>query len=240
MSTVVNAEKPIVWVIEDESIFGQVLTEALEPDYAVTIFSDLAEFQRMRGLQDANPRLLIADLVLPDGNFLDFIGTESWRKAPLKPFLIVSSMTDIVAMRKCIDEGAHDFITKPAHSSEILLKVECALRSTREISAHANPNRPVLDQLERRICYLGKNSEPLTIREMQILNVLLQSFGQPVTRQEITRRVWTDSKVSSKSFDVHLGHLREKSAPLGLEISLKSSGTYCLHETENKTASHKS
>jgi DNA-binding response OmpR family regulator len=211
-------------VLEDDELYQQLYRTLLEPLYRVTVHADLAA---LRGALDGlarggeRPALLVADMALPDGTLLPFLATPAWHEAKLAPFLVTSGVTDLQAMRECMREGATDYITKPFVGSELLLKIELAVD-------RAPQRRPVLDQLSCTVTFEGRSSEALTLREMHLFLALSDGFEGRVAKADVVKRVWGETHVAVRAFDVHLAHLRAKLKPLGLEITFIAGGHYTM------------
>lgn len=224
-------QKPEVWILEDAPEVRDLLVDTFEGRYDLKVFNSLKQFfQVYKENEEERPDLLIADLQLSDGNFLNFLESDAWKSFPIRPFFVLSGETDLERMRACYHAGASDFITKPFPTSSISLKVERMLNGRRN-AAEANQEKkdfPVLHSFDRKVTFRGQTSEALTIREFEILKVLSLSFENAVHRDDIIQHVWDQKKVSPKSFDVHLCSLRRKLSAIGLQIFLASSSAYAL------------
>jgi two-component system, OmpR family, response regulator QseB len=71
-------------------------------------------------------RLVLMDLLLPDGSGLDVLDTVV-AAHPAPPVVVVSSTLNIVARNECLARGAADFISKPFHHAEILRRIQRVL-----------------------------------------------------------------------------------------------------------------
>lgn len=224
-----------IWFLEDNEIYAQIGRTLLEARFKVTTFTTLKALENeLRSPTSKNPSLLVADLMLPDGDFLSFMSSQAWKDRPIHPFIVTSGVTDIESMRACLRHGSYDYITKPYAGSELQLKIEMALSDNRP--APIAPieilgDRPILDHMLCRVNYRGRSSDQLTLREMHLFTALNDSFGKRLTKSEIVIRVWGETKVTVKAFDVHLAHLRAKIRSLDLEVNFSVDGGYALRET---------
>jgi DNA-binding response OmpR family regulator len=222
-----------IWVLEDSIEVIETYDILLKPRYDVVLHTSLAELAAARArIGTAAPELLLADLLLPDGCFLDVLESAEWRRAPISPLLVASGVTDIAPMRNCLAHGALDYIVKPFVHNELLVKIERAL-------AINDPGKqaPVrLDQLTRCVEHDGKISQPLTSREMQIMSLMQAAVTESIRRADIITKVWGKTKVTSKCLDVHLSHLRSKMLEVGLEIRLIGNSEYQLVPREPKAS----
>jgi DNA-binding response OmpR family regulator len=122
-----------ILVIEDNQAIRENIVEVLEmADYQVLEAADgkkgitLAETQQ--------PDLIVCDLSLPilDGYFvLQMLNRDD---KPCKiPFIFLTARSERAEIRKGMDMGADDYITKPFNPSELLSSIECQLKK----AAHA-------------------------------------------------------------------------------------------------------
>jgi DNA-binding response OmpR family regulator len=204
-----------IWVLEDDPGIQFLYQEILELSYDISIFGTLAEFEDAFCKKADSPELVIADLRLPDANFLTFLKPGD-KPSPLLsvPYIVVSSLDDMDAIRTCFDNGASDYIYKPFGKNELLLKIE-------RILAENVVRRPLdnlsIDSKTFRVSN-GKTSVSLTTKEFQIISLLFNSKSLTVNRTELMTKIWNKTDTGSKTLDVHLHNLRRKIMPLGLKI----------------------
>jgi DNA-binding response OmpR family regulator len=111
-------------VVEDEEDLLEVLTERLEWEgYAVEPVSTLAAART--ALAATLPRLVLLDLMLPDGSGLDFLA--EMRASPSHtntPVLILSGMGEENASRHGMARGASGWLTKPVGGEVLIATIE--------------------------------------------------------------------------------------------------------------------
>lgn len=212
---------PLIWILEDSESSQFVYEETLESRFQLHFFNTIAAFRKESSARQTTPQLLLADLRLEDGNFLDFLGTGDAQDLVRCPFMIVSSLDDLDVLRACFQEGALDYLTKPFTRNELIAKIERVLNQQGEIN---------LDPASFRLKRNGENLPSLTPKELQIFSLLQRAKGAPVPRQKLTAEIWGDTQVSSKSLDVHLFHLRKKLARAGFEIAFEAQKGFVLRE----------
>lgn len=210
-----------IWIVEDDAGSQFVYNEILGIRYELRLFNNLASFRKSWDDDtERKPDLMIIDLHLPDQSFLSFLQTESGREmSRTTPYMIVSSLDDLDALRVCYDEGAIDYISKPFAKSELIVKVERILATPKGARTRSNPRALFLDPTTFTLTReAGLRSEELTAKEYKILAIMLNSKDFKITRKELQEQVWGEALISNKSLDQHFFHLRKKISPLGLEI----------------------
>jgi DNA-binding response OmpR family regulator len=163
--------------------------------------------------------MVIADLMLNDGNFLSFLSNEfHGRLGGEVPFIIVSSDDDIESLRLCFKEGANDYMTKPFKKNELLVKVETILKNKNRFGRSVKPE----------ISIDGNVIDGLTAKQQKLLKLFLDQSSRVIDRQMILSKVWGDTIVHPKTIDVHLYNLRRKLHPYGYMIKSLGKGEWAL------------
>ena len=210
-----------IWILEDDKHISFVYSDILNGIAQTKIFETLEEFEN--ALSESHPDLLIADLIVSDGFFVDWLkafNSQSSQSLSF-PFMVVSSVEDIDVLRKCFDDGAVDYLTKPFHEKELLVKLERSLlgNSKNYFGIEFDPTLLIVTR--------NKEQAELTQREFQILNMLAQS-SEGLSRDEIVNYVWNGTCVGRKTLDVHLHRVRKKVEPLGIKIDFIPPTTFKL------------
>jgi len=158
---------------------------------------------------------LLVDLtVLPPEDSWSFLD----RVAGLMPGLgvLVCTNDSTVAQRvRGLRLGADDWIAKPCHPEEVMARIEAVVRRRRRSSGGLDKGPLVIGELEVRAdqfqAYVAGRSVDLTRREFELLQILSDSAGSVLERDEIYRRVWGyEMAHGDRSVDVFVRKLRSK------------------------------
>jgi DNA-binding response OmpR family regulator len=115
-----------------------------------------------------------------------------------------------------IDAGADDFVVPPIEGSELVARVQGALRRA-VTRARSRWGSVEIDRVHRA-AYLRGQLLPLTSREYALLSSLLEAGGDVVSRADLLSKVWgRDEDPGSNLVEVHLSRLRDK---LGMDAEL--------------------
>lgn len=215
-----GSENKLLWILEDDDDACFVYREALSPKYDLQAFKSLEELKTHAMQAGPGPDLLIADLSLPDGNFLNYLKSTPQVKARA-PFMVVSGLDEIDLLRGCFEEGAIDYISKPFNQKELLVKLERFFaRQTNGggFSENTQIEGVEIDPIKVSVTRAGHGQVTLTAKELQIFAILKRDSGRYVARNSLIKEIWGDTQVSAKTLDVHLFNLRKKISELGLEI----------------------
>jgi DNA-binding response OmpR family regulator len=202
-----------ILVVEDEPAIAESLAYALERDgFSTAIAPTCAS---ALGHAD-EARLIVLDLMLPDGSGFELIG--QLRQTGCRTPIIVLSSRDGEADRvAALEAGADDYVAKPFSPREIVARVRAVLRRVPAglpaVVAQTTSLR--VDEATRR-AYVGSTEIELTRVEFDILRELLADSGRVLTRAQIIARVWGDGyAITDRTVDSHVKALRRKVADAG-------------------------
>jgi len=127
------------------------------------------------------------------------------------PILMLTARDRVAARVSGLRTGADDYLTKPFAFAEVLARINALLRRSR-LTQPVVPRVAdlTLDPASRRVTR-GGITVSLTPKEYAILEVLMRSAGEVVSRTRLAERVWDEaSEVLDNLVDVHVSHLRRK------------------------------
>lgn len=196
-----------VLLAEDDSAISEPLARALRREgYDVTTVGDGLEAYREG---QADPDLVILDIGLPSMDGLEVC----WRlraEGRTAPILMLTARADEVDAVVGLDAGADDYVTKPFRLAEFMARVRAALRRSSGKPTGQDADGVRIDALARR-AFLGDQELQLTVKEFDLLRVLIREQGKVVSREQLMREVWdTQWFGSTKTLDMHVSVLRKK------------------------------
>lgn len=129
--------------------------------------------------------------------------------------------------------GGDDYISKPFSLREVVARVKAVLRRTKQENASHLPEQLsykslVLDTVKKKVSIDGIEA-PLTKKEFEILQLLLQNQGRVFSREDILGRIWSDEVyVLDRTIDVNITRLRKKIGMYGKCIVTRLGYGYCF------------
>lgn len=156
--------------------------------------------------------MVIMDLILPGRSGLYWL---KWIRQyhPYIPVIIISSKTGEDDRLKGLELGAQDYVIKPFHEAELLIRIENILqRSHRHHGKHHSVDVGQL-RLDLDNGRLFKNNEEikLTVIEVNILKLLYINAGATLSRDEISEQIrGAKHHPLDRSIDIHINKLRKK------------------------------
>ena len=199
-------------VVEDDPRVADSLARGLrEAGFAVAAAGSLAAADAE--LAKGAPALVVLDLNLPDGDGRSWLRRA--RNAGYRMPVVILTARDTLPDRVGgLEDGADDYLTKPFAFAELLARVRVRLRTA--VRQAADENLRIGDlEIDRlnRIARRGGRPVELTAREFDVLALLAQWRGQPVSRDLLAREIWKVNRRLTpldNVIDVHLSRLREK------------------------------
>ena len=190
-------------LVEDDADIASALRRALEREgYEVVACADGAT-----GLSAAlHPAtdVVLLDINLPDIDGLDVC--EGLRQqSPSLPVIFLTARAEEVDLVVGLDAGADDYITKPFKLAELTARIRARLRPN-----HSAGEAVRVDRAAHRAWH-GATELDLSVKEFDLLALLVEEAGRVVPRKEILSRVWTENPTGSgRTLDMHISTLRRK------------------------------
>jgi two-component system, OmpR family, response regulator MprA len=123
-----------------------------------------------------------------------------------------------------LEAGADDYLVKPFETEELLARVRALLRRGREPAELLACGDLVFD-VATRIARRGGREIALSVREADLLELLLLNQRQVVTRETALARVWGSAHAaSSNSVDRYVSYLRRKLGEPALIETVRGTG----------------
>lgn len=218
-------DKGIVLLVEDNEELNIANSRALKlRGHTVVTAKSLAEGKKQLDLQE--PDIILLDIMLPDGNGMDFCAEI--RKKTSAHILFLTAKTEHENIIQGLDNGGDDYITKPFHPEELLARIDSVMRRRRLEQVQRETLKKdglVIDMIARQVFFEG-NDLLLTPKEFSLLVFLSQNEGQVMNVQQIYEKVWNISFSADKNaVQAAISKLRQKIEPHGLYIdSIRGKG----------------
>ena len=160
------------------------------------------------------PSLVLLDLMLPEEDGLHILKRiRAGASTARLPVILITAKGTEYDKVVGLDGGADDYIAKPFGMMELMARVRTALR-------HAGQNQPkektyslgsLFVDPERHIVRDGDREVTLTLKEFQVLCLLLERAGTVFTRDQLLNTIWGyEFDGASRTVDVHIRTLRQK------------------------------
>jgi two-component system, OmpR family, alkaline phosphatase synthesis response regulator PhoP len=158
--------------------------------------------------------LILLDIMLPYLNGFE-IAEIVREKAPQMPILMLTARTSIEDKVKGLELGADDYLTKPFHLEELLLRIRVMLKrkiwykSSSDIQPIYRFGKNVVN-FENLVCSAGSKKIVLTQREAMVLKYLVENKDKIVSRKELLENVWhINPEIETRTVDIFIARLRK-------------------------------
>lgn len=203
----------LIYLVEDDDNIRELVTVALSAhSYRVKAF--VCAEDALEELKLELPVLIILDIMLPgiDGiNALKRIRQSDHTKDVMIMMLTAKSteLDKVIGL----ESGADDYVAKPFGVMELSARVKALLRRrvvNSENQTTITSSAIVIDTSLREVLLNG-NKILLTLKEYELLKLLMENRSRVMTREELLDKVWGYDFVSeTRTLDMHIRTLRQK------------------------------
>ena len=207
----------MIYCVEDDSSIRELMLYALRASgFQAEGYPDSTGL--FAGLQQALPRLILLDIMLPGMDGIEIL--KSLRASPATahiPIIMASAKGTEYDKVMGLDLGADDYLAKPFGMMEMVSRIRAVLRRSSD-SAAQKPLRfgkLQMDLLSHTVQADGNRVE-LTLKEFELLKLFLTHPGRVYSRDQLLEQIWsTDYAGETRTVDVHIGTLRTKLGSCG-------------------------
>lgn len=209
MATASDLESNSILLVDDDAVLQQLLQEFLTSQgYPISVLSsgeEIADFLRINSVA-----VIVMDILLPGQNGLHWL---AWIKKhyPSLPVLILSSQKAVDDRIAGLQLGAEDYLIKPFHMTELLLRLKNILKNKRPVELKLSHSYNYCFDPEHALFFRDGKTIKLTTTETRLMRFLFDHAGKIVTRDEISEALRGNSHHPlDRSIDVHMNRLRKK------------------------------
>jgi len=199
-----------ILLIDDDAELCSLLVEFLTREG----FSIECEHEGNRGLDrtlHGGADLIILDVMLPGLDGFEIL--RRLRAESRIPVLMLTARGEDMDRIAGLEMGADDYLAKPFNPRELLARIRAILRRLERPPSREGPleiNGVRIDPGTREVSVNGRKIEVTTF-EFDILEVLMRSAGQVVSRDDLMEHLYNRKATAfDRSVDMHISHLRKK------------------------------
>lgn len=203
-----------ILIIDDEIHIVELLKFNLENNgYKVDYSYD--GFDGYLKTKEFQPDLILLDWMLPNISGIDLLKKiRSDETLEQIPVIMLTAKNMEEDKLEGLEDGADDYITKPFSVKEVLARITSVLRRYKYTS---NEKIEVLKaddiqvNVNKHIVTKNGTEIELTLKEFQILKLLIENRGNVLTRTFLLDKIWGyDYYGETRTLDVHIRNLRKK------------------------------
>jgi DNA-binding response OmpR family regulator len=204
--------KKTILIVDDEPHIVMGLRDALEFEG----FRVIAAANGREGIALARtegPDAIILDLMLPDLNGYA-VCEEVRRINALVPIVMLTARSQEADKVRGLDSGADDYVTKPFGVNELIARVRAIFRRAARGLASVPETLAIGDvtvSLSTQTVRARGREHTLSFYEVELLRMLAERAGQPVSRDEILSKIWgLEGSSTNRTVDNFIVKLRKK------------------------------
>ncbi len=207
----------MIYLVEDDANIRELVVYTLNNvGFEAHGFERPSEFYT--ALEGALPSLILLDIMLPEEDGLSILSKlkGSDKTADIPVIMLTAKGTEMDKV-KGLDTGADDYIAKPFGMMELVARVKARLRSVKPKKALSEYRVQGLYVCpSKHIVEVDSVAVQLTLKEFEMLCLLLENRNVVLTRDQILKSVWGYSfDGESRTVDVHIRTLRQKLGSAG-------------------------
>lgn len=202
----------MIYCVEDDDSIRELVVYTLRSGgYEAKGFSDGNQLDE--ALRQQTPALILLDVMLPGEDGVSIL-RRIRASARLRRLPVILATAKGAEYDKVIglDSGADDYIAKPFGMMELLSRVKAVLRRCiPEGGAESLTAGEVRLYSDRHMVTVSGQEIALTLKEFELLRLLMSSPGRVFTRDMLIETLWGyDFDGETRTVDVHVRTLRQK------------------------------
>jgi two-component system response regulator CpxR len=215
-----------VLVVDDDRELCQMLSEYLAAEhFDVHCVHDGAD--ALAELEHQRFEILILDVMLPSVGGFDVL--RSLGANYDTPILMLTARGDDIDRIVGLELGADDYLAKPFNPRELVARIRAILRRSQARAVRGAPPDeltvgPIVLNTGTHQVHVSGRQVALTGAELRVLELLMRSAGQVMSRESMTEQALGRKLVAyDRSIDTHISNLRRKlNLPAGQNPEIKN------------------
>ena len=212
-----------ILIVEDEYKLADVIKDSLKREkYSVDISNDGES-----GLDNALSgiyNLIILDVMLPKINGFEILKEIRENDIDSK-VIMLTAKSELEDKLNGLNKGADEYVTKPFHMEELIARVNVQLRNS---NSKTDKNLLEYEDITLNLssstitCSNGESID-IGLKELQILEYLIQNKGIVVTKDQLYDKIWgIDNEIESNNLEAYLSFIRRKLKLIGSKVNIKA------------------
>ena len=209
----------MIYCVEDDNAIRDLMLYTLGVSgFQAKGFPDSTGF--WQAMTEEKPELILLDIMLPGEDGITILKKLRAGAATANiPIIMATAKGSEFDKVIGLDTGADDYLVKPFGMMEMVARIKAVMRRTAPKADQVlTCGDIVLDEVRHIVTVDGKQVV-LTLKEYELLKLLMENAGQVFTRDILLSRIWgQDYLGETRTVDVHIGTLRTKLAKGGEKI----------------------
>ena len=198
----------VILVVDDEEDIRELVGIYLKNE-GMQVCKAANGKEALECLEKMDIDLAILDIMMADMDGITLC-MEIRKKSKL-PIIMLTAKSSEYDTVVGLDSGADDYIPKPFRMMELISRIRALLRRTEDDGAEEYQTGNLYVCPSRHIATVDKKNVNLTLKEYEVLCLLLKNSGTVLSRTQLLNQVWGyEFDGESRTVDVHIRTLRQK------------------------------
>ncbi len=200
-----------IFVVEDDADLNRVVSSSLR-NAGYEVVSCYNGLEALSKIEEVKCDLLLTDIMMPKMNGFEL--AESIRETDkATPIIFMTAKDDKPSKMLGYNIGIDEYVTKPFDIDILLMTIKAILRRAKIETEKEITIGNFSMNVEERTATINGEEISLTVREFDILFKMLSYPKKTFTRSALMAEFWDyDSSATSRTVDVYMAKLREKTA----------------------------
>lgn len=200
-----------IFVVEDDIDLNRFVSVSLRA-VGYDVVSCFDGLEALEKLESEKCDLLLTDIMMPKMNGFEL--AESVRSTDkTTPIIFMTAKDDKPSKMLGYNIGIDEYVTKPFDMDILLMSIKAILRRAKIETEKEITIGNFSMNVEERTATLNGEETPFTVREFDILFKMLSYPKKTFTRSALMTEFWDyDSSATSRTVDVYMAKLREKTS----------------------------
>lgn len=221
-----SSGKRILLVEDNEKILRGNKRMLEWESYTIDAAATLAEARAK--MAEAHPDCIVLDIMLPDGDGLDFMRELRGSVNAGVPVLLLTGLTTQEDILRGLKSGGDDYLTKPYDFEILLARIEALLRRSQRVPERITKGYLTLD-VAASVALNNGVDLLLTQKEFALLLIFVQNPERFIGGEYLYEKVWAQPQTGDTSaLKSTIKRLRGKIEGSGWQIAWSRGEGYCL------------
>lgn len=205
----------MIFLLEDDDSIRKLVVYTLKSQQLETEgFEKPSDFWKAAAV--CLPELVLLDIMLPEEDGLSVLRKlRSNSKTKDIPVIMLTAKATEYDTVIGLDAGADDYITKPFGMMALVARVKAVKRRYESVRGAKNGSElsagDIVVSKEKHTVFSCGKQIFLTLKEFDMLVLLLENKDTVLTREQLMNSVWNyENDIESRTIDVHVRTLRQK------------------------------
>lgn len=203
----------MIFILEDDDSIRKLINYSLKSQgFEVQDFPLPSLF--WQALETQTPDLLLLDIMLPEEDGISILKKlRSNPKTSTIPVIMLTAKDSEYDIVTGLDAGADDYVTKPFGMMALVSRIKAVLRRYEKSDSKKEVLEAggiTIDENQHTV-FAGSQQIFLTVKEFDLLALLIKNRGNVLTREQLLESIWeVSTDIESRTIDVHIRTLRAK------------------------------